>query len=209
MANAPSTIIAAEHLSLDGVYQAPARTDEDNRGGFKHGAWTVGDHDPALEEVVGKHMSGGWALLAGRITYEDLYEGWHVRQPDSPMTKALTNVQKFVVTRNASYRLPWENSTLLAGDPRANVAKLKKTVGTPLIIFGAGELVRSLMQDNLIDTFILMIHPIVIGEGRRLFDDTVVFTKLELADKLITETGVIVGTYKPKPMAMSASPIVR
>ena len=200
MANQPGAIIAAEHLSLDGVYQAPARADEDNRGGFKHGGWTVGDHDPALEEVVGKQMSGGWALLAGRTTYEDLYEGWHVRQPDSPMTKALTNVQKYVVTRDAGYKLPWENSTLLPGQARTTVAKLKATVGKPLIIFGAGELVRSLMQDNLIDTLILMIHPIVIGEGRRLFDDTMAFTKLELADKLITKTGVIVGTYKPMAM---------
>lgn len=86
---------------------------------------------------------------------------------------------------------------LLVGEARATVAKLKAPVDKPLIIFGAGELVRSLMQDQLIDTLILMIHPTVIGEGRRLFDDTMAFTKLVLTDKLITKTGVIVATYEP------------
>jgi dihydrofolate reductase len=196
MSNTPCTILAAEHLSLDGVYQAPARSDEDTRDGFSHGGWTLGDHDPKMEEVVGKHMTGGWALLAGRNTYEDLYEGWHVRQPESPMTKALTNVQKFVVSRNASYKTPWANSTLLAGDAAETVARLKATSDKPLIIFGAGELVRSLIQRKLLDSLILMVHPTILGMGRRLFDGSVPFTKFEMVDKLITKTGVVVGTYK-------------
>lgn len=109
----------------------------------------------------------------------------------------MTKVQKFVVSRNPGQQLPWENSTLLAGDAQATVAKLKKTADTPIIIFGAGELVRSLLQHGLIDTLILMIHPVLIGEGRRLFDEALPFTKLQLADNLITKTGVVVGTYKP------------
>jgi dihydrofolate reductase len=204
MAVAPSKIVAVEHLTLDGVYQAPARADEDTRGGFKHGGWSEGDHDPELQEAVGQYMGGGWALLAGRTTYEDLYEGWHVRQPSSPMTKALTDVQKFVVTRSRDYSPAWDNSTVLAGDAAQTVAKLKAEIGKPLIIFGSGELVRSLMPGQLVDDFLLMIHPIVVGQGRRLFDAALPLTKFRMTKKLITSSGVIVATYQPAVLRTSA-----
>ncbi len=141
-------------------------------------------------------MQKGWRLLAGQTTYEDLYEGWHVRQPEHPMTKALTNVQKLVATHDANYKPKWANSTLLTGDDATDaVAKLKEDGGTPLIIFGSGVLVRSLMEKGLVDEFLLMIHPVVLGEGRKFFDDAP-FAKLKLVEETTSDTGVIVATYR-------------
>jgi dihydrofolate reductase len=149
-----------------------------------------------MQTTISRYMTGGWSLLAGRTTYEDLYEGWHVRQPTSPMTKALTSVRKFVVTRNASYRLPWANSTLVAGEGADEVARLKEELETTLIIFGSGELVRSLMGEHLVDEFVLMIHPLILGEGRRLFDDDTPYAKLSIIEALPLDTGAIVALYR-------------
>ena len=188
-------VVAIEHLTLDGVYQAPARTDEDKRGGFKHGGWSVATDDPQMQQVISQYMGGGWSLLAGSTTYEDLYEGWHVRQPENPITKALTTAQKFVASHEADYKLPWENSTLLKGDAADAVAELKVNYDKTLIIFGSGVLVRSLMERGLVDEMVLMIHPVVLGEGRHFFDDAP-FTQFTLMDEATTETGVMVSTYK-------------
>jgi dihydrofolate reductase len=188
-------VIAIEHLTLDGVYQAPARSDEDTRGGFDHGGWSLAANHAKMQDVVGKQIANGWSLLAGQTTYEDLYEGWHVRQPSHPMTKALTNAQKFVASHDPHYKLVWENSTLLEGDAADAVAKLKEEYDKNLVIFGSGVLVRSLMERGLVDTFVLMIHPLVLGKGRRFFDDAPL-TKFTLVDEVTTETGVMLATYE-------------
>lgn len=194
MAN--SKVIAIEHISLDGVYQAPARTDEDNRDNFQYGGWSKATDAPETTQgAISKYMAAGWRLLAGQTTYEDLYEGWHVRQPDHPMTKALTNVQKFVASHDTDYKPVWENSTLLTGDANNAVAKLKEEGGIPLIIFGSGILVRSLMEQGLVDAFVLMIHPVVLGEGRKFFDGAP-FSKFKLIDEKTGDTGIIVATYQ-------------
>jgi len=189
--------VAIEHVTLDGVYQAPARADEDTRDNFKHGGWSNPGNHPKMQEVIGKYMTGGWSLLAGKKTYEDLYEGWPVRQPQSPMTQALTSVQKFVASHDPNYPLPWLHSTLLAGNATETVAQLKNEHDKTLVIFGSGVLVRSLMQPGLIDELVLMIHPLVLGEGHRFFDKETPFTKLKLADQITTDTGVIIATYRP------------
>jgi dihydrofolate reductase len=191
-----ANVVAIEHLSLDGVYQAPARTDEDTRDGFKYGAWSQAGDDPAMQQVIGKRMKGGWSLLAGTSTYEDLYEGWHTRQPSHPVTQALAQTHKFVASRKRDYVLPWENSTLLAGEATQTVADLKKEHAKTLIMFGSAVLVRALIQGGLVDELVLMIHPIVLGQGRRLFDGELPFTKLKLADEVTTATGVMVATYQ-------------
>jgi len=189
-------LVAIEHLSLDGVYQAPARLDEDTRDGFKNGGWSNAADDPRMQQVISKYMKDGWSLLAGTTTYQDLYEGWHVRQPSHPMTLALTRTQKFVVSRNAACAVPWENSTLLAGEATVTVAKLKQEHQKTLIIFGSAVLVRSLMAVGLVDELLLMVHPLVLGEGRRFFDGAP-FTKLKVADQVTTESGVMIATYQP------------
>jgi dihydrofolate reductase len=112
----PCKVVAIEHLTLDSVYQAPARPDEDTRDGFKHGGWSNDGNDPRMQEIISKYMVGGWSLLVGKTTYEDLYDAWAVNQPSSPMTKALTSVQKFVASHDSNYKLQWENSVLIADD---------------------------------------------------------------------------------------------
>jgi dihydrofolate reductase len=189
-------VVAIEHLTLDGVYQAPARTDEDTRNGFKYGGWSRASDDPEMQQVIAKYMKDGWSLLAGKATYEDLYEGWHVRQPSSPMTLALARTQKFVASRNAHYKLRWENSTLLAGDAAETVAKLKHDHEKTLVVFGSAVLVRSLMERRMVDEFVLMIHPVVLGEGHRFFQEGTPFATLKLAAEATTKSGVVVATYQ-------------
>ena len=196
-------VVAVEHLTLDGVYQAPARADEDERDGFRHGGWSVAGDDPEMQRIIGRYMATGWSLLVGRTTYEDLYEGWHVRQPSNPITHALSNAQKFVVSRDARYKTAWQNSTLLSGDAAESVAKLKNEHDKTLVVFGSGVLVRSLLGSGLVDELLTMTHPVVLGEGRRFFDD-VPFTRLTLADTTRTASGVIISTYRPARGASSA-----
>ncbi|TPI12659.1 dihydrofolate reductase [Mesorhizobium sp. B4-1-3] len=188
-------IVAIEHLTLDGVFQAPARSDEDTRNGFGHGGWGIPGSDPKMQEVIGRAMAGGWSLLAGRTTYEDLYEAWAVRQPASPMTGALTGAQKFVASHDAAYQVRWENSTLLAGDAAEAVCKLKQDHDRTLVMFGSGKLLRALMRHRLVDELVLMVHPLVLGAGSRLFEPGQAPSALKLSSQIATATGVAILTY--------------
>ena len=189
-----SKIVAIEHLTLDGVYQGPARQDEDTRNGFEYGGWEMAGNDPAMQKGMGAAMGSSWSLLAGRTTYEDLYGFWP-KQPPNHMTEALNQVEKFVVSTTLAEPLPWQNSILLKGDAAEAVARLKKEHPKTLVIFGSGELVRSLLEHGLLDELLLMIHPLVLGTGRRLFADAP-HTKLKLVDSETTATGVIIATYR-------------
>jgi len=185
-------------ISLDGVMQAPARPDEDRRGGFEHGGWAVSYADPVMAAVAGEGMARPGGLLFGRRTYEDFYSVWPNRT-DNPFTDVLNRNQKYVASRTLAEPLPWINSTLLKGDAADAVARLKQEGGDDLVILGSGELVRSLMPRNLIDRFILLIHPLVLGSGRRLFADEGQLHALKLVDSKTTSTGVLIATYQPVP----------
>jgi dihydrofolate reductase len=189
-------IVAFESVTLDGVMQAPGRPDEDTRGGFAHGGWAT----PYADELMGRQASEGMGttggILLGRRTYEDFYGFWP-KQPDNPFTEALNNAQKYVVSSTLNEPLPWENSTLLKGDPAHAVAELKERPGKDLVILGSGELVRMLIQRNLVDGYVLLIHPLVLGSGRRLFPDDGPPTPLRLIDSVTNTKGVIIATYEP------------
>jgi dihydrofolate reductase len=189
-------VVMTNHLTLDGVMQAPGRPDEDPRGGFEHGGWAVPDNDAVLGKAMGEGMAQGGALLLGRRTYEDFYRFWP-HQNDNPFTEVLNNTQKYVASTTLQEPLPWSNSILLKGDAAEAVAKLKEQSGPDLGILGSGVLVQSLMRHNLIDTYVLMIHPLVLGSGRRLFPDGIPPTRLQLVDSITTTTGVIIATYQP------------
>ncbi|RWD64246.1 dihydrofolate reductase family protein [Mesorhizobium sp.] len=188
-------IVAIEHLTLDGVFQAPARADEDTRNGFAHGGWSNPGSDPTMQEVIGRAMAGGWSLLAGRTTYENLYEGWAVRQPDSPMTRALAGARKFVVSHDAGYEPRWENSTLLAGEAAETVRALRQGHDKTLVMFGSGKLLGALMRNGLVDELVLMIHPLVLGDGLRLFEAGLAPSTLKLSSQVVTPTGVAILAY--------------
>ena len=186
-----SKVIVFTNLTLDGVMQAPARPDEDRRGGFEHGGWAT---PYAAMAEAGESTATTSALLLGRRTYEDFYTVWPNRT-DNPYTAVLNNTQKYVASTTLSEPLPWINSTLLKGDAAEAVARLKEELDKDLVIMGSGELVQSLMRANLIDEYVLLIHPLVLGSGRRLFPDGGTFAALRLVDTKTTTTGVVIATY--------------
>jgi dihydrofolate reductase len=184
-------VVVIEHLTLDGVMQAPGRPEEDDRDGFEHGGWA----HARVDEVMGEGMARGGALLFGRRTYEDFFSFWP-NQTDNPYTDVLDNTRKYVASRTLKEPLPWRNSTLLDGDASEAVAKLKEVPGEDLGVLGSGQLVRSLMHRGLVDEFVLMIHPLVLGTGRRLFADGGAFAELRLTDTTTTTTGVVIARYQ-------------
>jgi dihydrofolate reductase len=185
-----------ESLTLDGVMQAPGTPDEDKRGGFELGGWAVPYSDEVMLSEMGKGM-GRTELLLGRRTYENFYSYWPNQPEPNPFTEVLNNTRKYVASTTLSEPLPWMNSTLLAGDAADAVAKLKEQPGQDIGILGSGELVQSLMQHALIDEYKLLIHPLVLGSGRRLFPDGSAFAKLRLTGSVTTTTGVVIATYQP------------
>jgi dihydrofolate reductase len=189
-------ITVSNNVSLDGVMQAPARPDEDSRGGFEHGGWATPYFDSVMAEEAGKGMARGGAMLFGRRTYEDFASIWPNMPADNVFAKVLNSAEKYVASRTLEEPLAWEHSTLLGGDAQRAVAELKASDGPDLVILGSGELIRSLMPHDLIDEFRLLIHPLVLGSGRRLFEGEATFEKFELVDSRPTTTGVIIATYR-------------
>jgi len=188
-------LIAVENISLDGVMQAPGRPDEDLRGGFEHGGWAVPRRDAIAGEAMADSMAHAGAMLFGRRTFIDFFNVWPKRT-NNPYTEVLNNSQKYVASTTLSNPLPWQNSTLLAGDVPSAVARLKAEGGKDLVVLGSGELLQSLMQHHLVDEYVLLIHPLVLGSGRRLFADAAAFEKLELLRAIPTTTGVVISTYR-------------
>jgi len=189
-----SKIVAIEHISMDGVIQAPARPDEDTRDGFRYGGWSAAGSDPAMQQVIGARMGSSWSLLAGRFTYEDVLGFWS-RQPPNPFTDALTNVEKFVASTTLTEPLAYPNSTLLKGNILDAITELKRTHDKTLVIFGSSVLVQSLIEGELLDELLLLIHPVVIGQGRRLFASAGPFAKFNLLESTTTATGVVMSTW--------------
>jgi dihydrofolate reductase len=188
-------VVAIEHVTLDGVMQAPGRADEDERGGFTHGGWGHAGNDEVMGRKMGERMTKEGSLLLGRRTYEDFFSFWP-GQKDNPYTEVLDNTEKYVASNTLREPLPWQNSKLLSGDAAAAVAELKQQPGGDLGVLGSGELLRSLMRRNLVDEFVLMIHPLVLGSGRRLFDEGDEFSPLRLVNNVTTTTGVLIATYQ-------------
>ena len=188
-----SKIVVFTNLTLDGVMQAPGRPDEDRRGGFDYGGWAT---PYATMEAAEESMANTGALLLGRRTYEDFYTVWP-NQTDNPFTAVLNNTQKYVASTTLEEPLPWINSTLLKGDAAEAVARLRQEPGKDIVILGSGELVQSLMRRNLVDKYVLLIHPLVLGSGRHLFTDGGSFAALRFVSTKTTTTGVVIETYQP------------
>jgi dihydrofolate reductase len=188
-------VVVVNNVTLDGVMQAPGRPDEDRRGGFEHGGWALPYNDAVMARVMGERMSQArGALLLGRRTYQDFHSVWPNRK-DNPYTDVLNSTQKYVASTTLRAPLPWINSTLLEGDAADAVARFKEQQNEDLGVLGSGELVKSLMMRNLIDEYVLLIHPLVLGSGRRLFPAGT-FAALQLVDSVATTTGVIIASYQ-------------
>jgi dihydrofolate reductase len=183
-------------VTLDGVVQAPGRADEDVRGGFRDGGWAMPYFDHVMMQDAQKGGAGGGpALLFGRRTYEDFHKVWPARK-DSPFSAMLDNAEKYVASRTLKAPLAWKNSMLLEGDAAAAVAKLKQTSEKDLLVMGSAELLQSLMKAGLVDEFRLLIHPLTLGSGIKLFREGGPELKLNLAEVKPNTKGVVIAIYR-------------
>ena len=190
-------LIVSEFLTLDGVMQAPGGSDEDRRGGFEHGGWQMSYHDDQFGEFIVQGIAGAGGFVLGRKTYE-IFAGYWPTAPDemAAVREPLNKLPKFVASRTLRDPLAWNNSTVM-GDVVSGVRPLKEESGDHLLVIGSGNLVQTLFQNDLVDEYRLMIHPIVLGSGARLFDTGLPKRSLELVDSVTTTTGVILATYRP------------
>jgi dihydrofolate reductase len=189
-------IVVMNNVTLDGVMQAPGRADEDTRDGFTLGGWAarnIQEPDPEIGAAMGVRMSQSDGLLFGRRTYEDLLTTWNAR--GGMFKDALNAAQKYVVSQTLTDPLPWPNSTLLSGNVIDAVAELRSRPGREIHIMGSGQLIEALVAHQLVDEFLLMIFPVVLGRGRRLFSgDT--YMDLALVEAKATISGVVIATFK-------------
>ncbi|HEX2883632.1 MAG TPA: dihydrofolate reductase family protein [Candidatus Limnocylindria bacterium] len=184
-------------LSVDGVYQGPGGPNEDRSGGFDRGGWVVPLFDEAtgafIDEVFGKVD----AFLLGRRTYEIFAASWpNSTDPNDAVAKKLNTLPKYVVSRTLG-SAEWANSTIIDGDVVAEVTRLKAQPGNELQVHGSGMLVQSLLQHDLVDELRLIVFPVIVGAGRRLFPESGVATGLQLTESRTTGSGAAIHVYRP------------
>ncbi len=178
-------VIASEFVSLDGVFEAPDQ-------------WHFPYFDEQMGEEIGRAMAASDAMLMGRVLYEEWADFWPRQDPEeNPVAARMNGVRKYVVSTTLEEPLEWQNSTLIAGDVAEDISELKRQPGKDIVISGSGSLVRSLLTDGLIDELGLMIHPVVVGSGKRLFEEGGERIALELVDSKNFSTGVVYLTYRP------------
>jgi dihydrofolate reductase len=188
-------LIVNTFLTLDGVMQAPGGPEEDPIGGFTHGGWSVNYWDEAMGQKMDKSMGPGkqFELLLGRKTYEIFAAHWpHAR--DQPGAAEMNAATKYVASRTLD-KVEWENSTLLEGDVPEVVARLKEKDGPEIQVHGSADLIQSLLEHDLVDEFRLMIFPLVLGSGKRLFGAGTIPASFEVTDSSTATTGVLLVNY--------------
>lgn len=191
-------IVVSEFLTLDGVMQAPGDPNEDRSGGFEHGGWQLAYFDDTFGSVMMDAFAATGGLLLGRTTYENFAAHWPKQPADDPLATTMNGLQKYVVSTTLTEPLAWQNSTLIKADVASEVARLKKGAGKEIQVIGSGELVQTLIRHDLVDSYRLMVHPLVLGTGKRLFREGTSLTKLRLVDTKPTSTGVLILTYEPE-----------
>lgn len=178
-------VIASELVSLDGVIEAPE-------------TWHLPYFNDEMGEAIGAAMADSDAMLFGRVTYDEFAAFWPSQSgEDQEFADYMNNAPKYVVSTTLEEPLQWNNSTLISGDVAEEIANLKQQPGKDIAIVGSGTLVRSLLRDGLLDELGLMVHPIVLGRGKRLFEDGIDEMALELVDSKTFSTGVLYLTYRP------------
>ena len=184
-----------EFVTLDGVMQAPGGPDEDREGGFEHGGWTVPFFDEQMGQYLTEMISRSDALLLGRKTYEIFASSWPLAPDDDPIGTHLNNVPKYVASRTMK-SADWNNTTILSNNVAEEIRKLKEQDGGEIQVAGSGELVQTLLKHDLIDEFHLLIYPVLLGTGKRLFGEGTIPGGLKLTNTLTTKSGVMINTYE-------------
>ena len=185
-------IIVLEHISLDGVIQAPGGPDEDTSGGFEHGGWIAGYSDESLGTALRKQMNAQFDLLVGRTTFEIWEPYWPQHADVWPNVNKAT---KYVAS-NTRTSSKWQPSVFLSGNIADKVAKIKQQQGLDLHVWGSGNLLQTLIKHDLVDVFWLMIYPITLGTGKRLFADGTTPKAFKVTENKVTPNGVIVVNYE-------------
>jgi dihydrofolate reductase len=191
-------LVVNEFMSLDGVVQAPGAEDEDSSGGFRHGGWHLRYFDELSQKWVLEGLTAAGGFVFGRRTYETFAAYWPNASADEQViARPLNDLPKYVASRTLAEPLAWQNSTLLQGDVAEAVAALKQEDGAELQVIGSAQLVQTLIEHDLVDELRLMIDPLVLGGGKRIFRDDGMLRPLRLVDSQVTTTGSILATYAP------------
>ncbi|MCI4066657.1 dihydrofolate reductase family protein [Micromonospora sp. R77] len=189
-------VIANEWMTLDGVVQAPSYPDEDPTGDFRHGGWHARYFEDVSMNWVVENVRGAGGYLLGRGTYEIFAAHWPTApQEQQVLAEPLNTLPKYVASTTLDGPLDWQNSTLLGGDIAAAVRELKAQEGGNLHVIGSPGLVQTLLALDLLDELRMMIDPVLVGGGKRLFADDGAHRPLRLADSRVTSTGAIIATY--------------
>lgn len=193
-----SQVIVINSVTLDGVMQGPGRPEEDTRGGFTLGGWAADTMNDEVQTEVNNRVveAGGLRLLLGRRSYEGMLGYWNSQ--DHPFKEGLNNAPKYVASTTMRDPAPFPNTTLLTGDVPGAVSALKQQPSNDLVVMGSGGLIQTLMHHDLIDEYMLVIHPRVLGAGRRMFPDGAAPAALSLVSAKPTSTGALVAVYRPR-----------
>jgi dihydrofolate reductase len=191
-------VIVNEFMTLDGVVQAPGGDEEDTSGGFEHGGW----HMPFMDEVAQKDVLEGindaGGFLLGRRTYEIFAAYWpNAPEEEQVIAEPLNSKPKYVASTTLTEPLEWQNSTLLQGDLPEAVAALKQEAGGDLHVIGSSDLVQTLIENDLVDELRVMIDPLIVGGGKRIFRDDGALKPMRLLDSQVTSTGAVLARYAP------------
>jgi dihydrofolate reductase len=191
-------LIVNEFMSLDGVVQAPGAEDEDTSGGFQHGGWHLRYFDEPSQKWVVDGLNSAGGFVFGRRTYETFAAYWpNASAEEQVIAQPLNTRPKYVASTTLTEPLAWQNSTVLQGDVAEAVAALKQEDGAELQVIGSTQLVQTLIEHDLVDELRLMIDPLVLGGGKRIFRDDGALRPLRLVDSQVTTTGAILATYAP------------
>jgi dihydrofolate reductase len=191
-------LIAQVWMTLDGVVQAPGTAEEDTTGGFQHGGWSLRYFDDAAMRWAVENVTGAGGFLFGRRTYEVFASHWpNASEEEQVLAEPLNTRPKYVASTTLTEPLEWQHSTVLHGDATEAVAALKRQDGDDLLVIGSTKLVQTLVAHDLVDEFRVMIDPLVVGGGERLFGDDGALRPLRLVDSQVTTSGAILATYAP------------
>jgi len=187
------TIIAITEVTIDGVMQAPGGPEEDRTNGFTHGGWAMPFGDDVMMQALDETVAGEFDMLLGRRTYE-IFAGYWPHHGDNPIGEAFNRATKYVVSRTLD-QLGWKSSQRLSGVDE--IRRLKASAGPVLHLWGSSELLQALIAADLVDEYRMWIAPVVLGKGKRLFEDAVPPRRLSLVATRSTPSGVLLNTYRP------------
>ncbi|MEU3272855.1 dihydrofolate reductase family protein [Saccharomonospora sp. NPDC006951] len=187
-------LVVVNFVSLDGVIQAPLSQDEDQDGGFAHGGWVVPYSDDTIAEYMRTTTTGAAGLLLGRRSYDILTEAWSGADESEPAVAAMNRMPKYVATRSRE-ALAWNHSFRLEDDLPTAVACLKQRLDGELVTFGSGALVQALTEHDLVDEYRLLLFPVMLGSGKRMFGDAEHPSRFTLTDSTTTPSGVVILSY--------------